>query len=324
MTDPGANAAALEDEVPVALFVYRRHGKLPRTLECLERNGVTKLYVYSDGPADAAGEQHVATVREIIASIDWIEPITVEHEHNLGLSESIRLGLDELFDVHEKVIVIEDDISVAPEFYDFARLALDHYSGVERVAGVTGLRFPFSRAGFDGYPFDVFMSPRFSSWGWATWRERWREFVFDLDSLRGQIETRGDFHPERAGGDMADLIKRAVVTETLTGAWDVVCATNMLMRGQFFVTPTWNMVENRGLVEGTHTSGVAPAWDLRWETALQPALEQLRFAPVGEDARVLTEYLRFHRLPGLRARLADILAARRAPGPRAGRDLRPR
>jgi hypothetical protein len=91
---------------------------------------------------------------------------------------------------------------------------------------------------------------------------------------------------------MPAMVHGAVVAETLTGAWDVVCAANMLLRGQYFVTPVWNMVENTGLSDGEHFSA-PPAWDLRWEPELRPSADEIRFAPVAENEQVLREYLRF-------------------------------
>jgi hypothetical protein len=278
--------------IPVALFVYRRHRQLPRTLECLRACGVEQLYVFADGAKGAGDTDEVAEVRRLLDQLAWIEPTIVARDENLGLSDSIRSGLDSLFETHEAAIVIEDDVCVAPEFYDYVRLALRHYEGDQRAAGITGLRYPFDRKAFEGYPYDVFLSPRFSSWGWATWRDRWSEFSFDTSALRRQMGELATFRPEGAGADMPWMINEALVTESLTGSWDVCCAANMLVRGQYFVTPAWNMVENTGLSEGTHFDQ-APPWELRWESDHMPRLREVRFAPVAPDERVLKEYRAF-------------------------------
>jgi hypothetical protein len=286
-------------ELPVALFVYRRHGGLARTLECLRDAGVTRLYVFSDGPASTEAEGDVARVRRQIEQLDWISPIIVAREENLGLSASIRAGLDAVFASHETAAVIEDDVCVAAEFCDFVTRALEEYRGSDRIAGVTGLRYPFPPRELDERPFDVFLSPRFSSWGWATWRDRWQQFCFDHDVLRARIAEHGRFRPRDAGADMPAMVHNAVVAETLTGSWDVDAAANMLLRDQRVVTPSWNMVENSGLAEGTHYSS-PPPWRLCWEPDRRPALERLRFVSA-EDSWVPREYLRFFE-PSSRAR----------------------
>ena len=45
--------------VPVVVFAYRRPEQLERTLECLRGCGVEQLYVFSDGPGDAAAVEDV-------------------------------------------------------------------------------------------------------------------------------------------------------------------------------------------------------------------------------------------------------------------------
>lgn len=291
----------------MALFVYSRPEQLRRTLDCLRRNSVERLYVFSDAAADPGVTAEVDAVREIVRAVTWTDPVIVEQVENLGLSASIRAGLDVVFAEHGQAIVIEDDVCVAPEFYEYARAALRAYESSQRVAGVTGLRYPFARAPLAAYPFDAFMSPRFSSWGWATWKDRWDSFEFDRDVLRRRLAERGDLAPQRAGADMGWMVQAAVVDETLSGSWDVVCATNMLLNDQYFVTPTWNMVENSGLVEGTHQTGRAPAWDLAWEPDHMPDPHALRFPPVVEDEDVLRVYRDFFAL-GRRQALVAALA----------------
>ena len=300
-----ADPAGLETEIPVALFVHRRHELLPRTLDCLRAAGVSKLYVFSDGPRDSTEAYAVAKVRETIAGIDWIDPVTVAWTGNMGLSQSIRSGLDHLFARHEAAVIVEDDVCVAPEFYEYACRALGHYWRDRRVAGITGYRPPFTTRALDAYPFDVWLSPRFSSWGWATWRDRWHDFSFDLASLRRELESADRFHPERAGYDVPMLIHDAVVTEKLGGAWDVVCNTNMLLHGQYFVAPAWNMIENTGFEDGTHFSG-PPPWRLAWERDRRPA--DIRFAPGEECEPILRDYLRFSQ-PTRVQKLRSVLSA---------------
>ncbi len=92
---------------------------------------------------------------------------------------------------------------------------------------------------------------------------------------------------------MAGMIEAAIVNETLGGSWDVVCAANMLLDRRYFVTPTWNMVENSGLEEGTHADG-APRWKLTWEPGPVGWPDApLRFAPPVLDERILADYRRF-------------------------------
>ena len=280
--------------VPVAVFAYNRPDLLAGTLACLRDAGARSLFVFSDGPRSAEDEERVAAVRETVQAIDWTTPTLVARERNLGLDDSMRSGLDWMLDRHERVVVIEDDVAVAPEFYSYVTQALEAYAHEEAVAGVTGLRMPFGRAGFRGYPYDAFLLPRFFSLGWATWRRAWKTFDFDRDNLISRLRAP-KIRPELGGADLPRMIRSAVVNSTLTGAWDVYCAANMIVNGQHFVIPTWNMVENTGLASGTHP--MTPRWRLRWEVESRPDGETYRFPPPVVDERILKCYRIFTENP---------------------------
>ena len=70
-------------------------------------------------------------------------------DKNLGLSESIQFGLNEVFKEYESCVVIEDDVCIAPGFYDFISTCLSTYKDRAEIAGITGLRYPFNRRNLD-------------------------------------------------------------------------------------------------------------------------------------------------------------------------------
>ncbi len=253
------------NDTPVVLFVFNRHENLADTLACLKANSITKLYVFSDGPRNQDDVAGIAKVREIIAQIDWVEAEIIEHQANQGLSQSIQNGLSYVFKKHETAIVVEDDIKIAPDFYNYAVQALEGYRQDKNVMGITGLRYPFKRDGLDAARYDAFFTPRFSSWGWATWRDRWQRVSFDLEAVKSAIKSKSDFDPSIAGADIPGTIQ-ALLDDNLTGCWDVFVLIHMLLNNKLFVWPRYNMVTNTGLLEGSHANGIAPSWKLKWET----------------------------------------------------------
>jgi hypothetical protein len=262
--------------VPVALFVYNRANVLERTLACLRGAGLDTLHVFSDGPRNDEDAAGVERVRELVRGIRWADTTIHERPANLGLSASIVSGVSEVLETHERVIVVEDDVWVAPEFGRFVAAALSAYAHDERVVGVTGLRLPFSRRALRGYPYDAFLLPRFSSWGWATWRRAWRTLELDVERLAQRVRDSGA-RLDVAGHDVPEMWRR-VVSGELRGAWDVRCCVSMVANGQLIVTPVWNMVENGGLESGTHFRK-PPPFTLRWETERRRDVDALRFPP---------------------------------------------
>lgn len=281
-----------EARLPVALFVYNRPRQLERTLECLRASKPDFLYVFCDGPRERAVEARVQAVREMVRRIDWVETEIIERSENLGLSRSIREGVDYVLGQHERVVVIEDDVCVSGEFLDYMRTCLDYYANNPEVAGVTGLRYPFDRACFENYKYDVFFAPRSSSWGWGTWRRFWRSLDFDDASIIRKLEGR-EANLSRAGADFPGMVD-ALKAGSLQGGWDVYCCVNIILSGQYFVWPTWNQIENFGFAEGTHAGDGVPTWQLAWERSNRRGISALRLPDRVElDEVVMKQFLEF-------------------------------
>ncbi len=281
--------------LPVAVFAFNRPELLRRTLECLRAAGAETLYIFSDGPRSDADVEGVRQVRALVRDVAWTKPNLVEHETNLGNTGSTVAGLTAVLERHDRVVVIEDDIAVAPEFLAFAAAALDNYEADDRVAGVTGLRLPFSRRPLARYPFDAFLLPRFFVWSWATWRRAWDTFDLDGDRLLSRLRSERP-RLELAGADLPYMVRAGLVDRTLAEPWDVCVAASMVLNGQHFVVPTWNMVENIGLESGTHPHDLA--YDLHWEVEHRPAQRPFRFPAAGTaDSRILRAFRVFRENP---------------------------
>jgi len=249
---------------PVALFVFNRYDDLPETIGCLKANNISTLYVFADGPRNDDDMIGVTKVRKLIDAIDWVKVEKVYQEKNKGLSESIQAGLNHVFKSHDSVVVVEDDVCIAPNFYEYMRQSLEFYKSNKQVAGITGLRYPFERSNLDEYEYDTFFAPRFSSWGWATWKDRWIDVELNSKKVTEYLKTTNVKFLE-SGEDIPHTIK-AVENGQLSGCWDVYYLISMLKSNQVFVWPKYNMVRNTGIGTGSHASDEVIDWQLEWES----------------------------------------------------------
>ncbi len=110
--------------IPVALFAYARPDHLSQTLKGLRNNKVPLIYAFCDGPKDDSKKEKVKEVREILRNVDWTDMNITERKTNWGLGTSIRAGVSKVLEIHDKVIVIEDDIVMRPGAYDYTCASL--------------------------------------------------------------------------------------------------------------------------------------------------------------------------------------------------------
>lgn len=161
---------------PIAVFTYNRPEHTRRALTSLSRCArldECPVYVYCDG---ARAPNHMARVdatRQTVRA--WAaehQATVVERPHNLGLARSIVTGVTDLCQHYGRVIVIEDDLVVSPDFVDYMLQALDRYAGCPVVYQVSGYMFPVEHPPTP----DAFFLPLTTTWGWATWQRAWQHF----------------------------------------------------------------------------------------------------------------------------------------------------
>lgn len=111
----------------------------------------------------------------------WGSKKVIAHDTNLGLKKHV-IECSSLSEKYGSVIVLEDDLYVARDFYDYAVAALEFVESNDKIAGVSlynhllnvHAREPFEAIndGCDGWYFQFA-----SSWGQAFTRNQWKGFM---------------------------------------------------------------------------------------------------------------------------------------------------
>src|ERR1700675_996733 len=173
----------MPDLAPIVLFVYNRPDHTRRTLAALAANPLaveSDLIVYADGPKKPKHQASVDAVRELVRSTCGFKSVEiVERQANLGLANSIISGVTEVCSARGRVIVVEDDLVVAPDFLSFLNAGLDRYRSEESVLQISGYGYP----AHDQSTPQTFFLPMVSCWGWATWLRAWAAFDPKMSAL---------------------------------------------------------------------------------------------------------------------------------------------
>ena len=241
---------------PVALFIYNRPNHLRRTLACLARcEGIDgrPIHVFCDGARSEAHRDSVMAARQ--AARDAFVEAAIFHEApiNKGLARSVIDGVDALTREHGRVIVVEDDLELAPGFLRFMDLALDHYSDEPNVMQVSGHIFDVPE--FSNRKSAVIL-PLTTTWGWATWRRAWERFdeattvarrVLDSVSERKAFNLNGTY-------DYAKMLEDQLVGQR--DSWGIRFYLATFDANGVGVFPPRTLVRNTGLDgSGSHGRG---------------------------------------------------------------------
>lgn len=285
---------------PIALFVYNRPNHTRRTVQALRAcagANESNLYVFSDGPRTTQAEAAVNEVREYVRSIDGFALTElIERETNLGLADSVIDGVTRVCGAHGRVIVVEDDLVVAPAFLEYLNAALERYQDEPQVMQIAAHMFPVNVPASD----DAFFLPFVSSWGWATWDRAWRKF--DADAT-GYAQLKADAARRKAFDMNGAYDYFSMLEAQLAGhvdSWAIRWNLSVFMNQGMVLYPKQSLVENTGFDgSGVHTRG--EALDQVMDTGHVP----VRFPACGIDSAVrnaVFDFFRARRTPAARLR----------------------
>ncbi|WP_256010001.1 sugar transferase [Desertivirga xinjiangensis] len=246
------------DYYPVILFCYKRLDHLKETVEHLSKNflaGSTDLYIYSDAAGKPSDEQDILDVRAYLKTISGFKTVSViKAEKNKGLARSIIEGVTDVLKVHEAAIVLEDDLITSTNFLSYMNDSLRFYRDNHKVFSISGYSFPINLP--SQYHFDNYFTQRASSWGWATWRDRWEHVdwtVSDYHEFSKSTRIQKDFN--RMGSDLSGMLIRQMNGKI--NSWAIRWCYHQFKTKTFTAFPVISKIQNIGFgTAATHTSAV--------------------------------------------------------------------
>ncbi|MEG1685636.1 MAG: glycosyltransferase [Bacteroides sp.] len=265
---------------PIILFTYNRPEHTRRIITSLLQNSEaakSELFIYSDAPKDASIQEAVEQVRTYIHSIKGFAQVNiVERKENWGLARNVIDGVTTIVNRFERVIVLEDDLVVAPYFLKFMNDALEMYKDEPRVGHIQACDFTQ-----DNTLPDTFLIKWTGSWGWATWNRAWKLFNPDGKALLKELKDRRltktfDFNSTYG---FTRMLKRQIAGKN--NSWAIRWNASLFLHGVLSLNTGKSLVQNDGFDgSGTNCGGGSLYASNLW-------LEQL---PV-EKAETMTENL---------------------------------
>lgn len=244
--------------IPIVFFAYARPEHTERTIRGLaENSGATEkeLIVFADGPRS---ERVADQVREVRAFLDtlpdrgWFRSVQITAaDENLGLARSVIRGVSEVLQSHDAVVVVEDDLQLAPDFLAFMDAALAFYQSDDTIWSISG--FTSQLRSLASHDHDVYLAPRASSWGWGTWRRSWELVdwaVTDYRSFEWSLRRRSAFN--RGGHDLSAMLDAQM--DGRIDSWAVRWCYSQHLHAMQTVFPKISKVRNTGL-DGSGTHG---------------------------------------------------------------------
>ena len=247
----------MRNSAPIAIFVYKRPEHLRRTLDSLRRCygfANCKIIVFGDGPRIQSDHDAVAATRRIAQEQLGSQAEYHFRENNAGLAASIIDGVNQATQRFGRVIVLEDDLDLAPNFLTYVNAGLDRYEQEANVYQISAQLFDTPE--IHGRHEALFL-PFTTSWGWGTWRRAWDGFDPSADGwerLRTDRALRRRFNLD-GSYDFSTMLERQ-----MTGfgdSWAIRWYWSVFRNKGVACFPPVSLVRNTGLDgSGTHGRGL--------------------------------------------------------------------
>ena len=223
----------------------------------------TKIIVAIDGPRISNSEDkiNISQILSILESNTNLSISVIKRKENFGCTNNTIFSVNEVLEVYEKVIVLEDDVSISPHFYEQMVGAVNFFlsnedNRSEKILTVGGFS-PFYNNSSN--LLTRFLLPAnkwrktkyFNAWGWATSRIFWSKFTrlddesIDLDSL---FSNSRHWHQLSAR-------KQLIWKKRFPRSWDYQVQGNLFLQEGFNIFPYFRIICNEGLGDSrsTHT-----------------------------------------------------------------------
>jgi hypothetical protein len=240
---------------PILLIVFNRPDHTQQVLDALKKNALAKeseLHIFSDAARGPRDEVAVGQVRDIIRKADGFKNIVLhESEKNKGCSLSVLSAIDLVLTLHDRCIIVEDDILTSPLFLDYMNEALTFYEKDEKIFSIGGYRSEFKMPLY--FQEDVYLLSRSCAWGWGTWKRAWDKIAVDPKVVKHDLKDlkiRKEF--AKHGEDWLRTFKED------PEIWDLRVSYGIWKSGMYTVLPVHSLTHNIGRDgSGIHYNGDA-------------------------------------------------------------------
>lgn len=246
---------------PLVVFAYNRADKIKLVLEALNNNKYveeTDLFVFCDASNpkkenDSIKVNEVKSYLEEFKSKSNFKRIVVNYSiGHKGLAKSVISGVTNLVNQYGTVIVTEDDLVAHHNYLEYMNECLNKYRDNKEIWSISGYTYPLKS---NANTADVYFTYRGSSWGYATWSDRWNT----VDWTMKDYSTLA-FHPKRmhnlnlAGRDLWFMLRNQ--KKGNIDSWAVRWVFEQTRYKKLTVYPAKSFLHNIG-TDGSGTHGVS-------------------------------------------------------------------
>lgn len=242
-------------DVPVRIQIWIRPEMQRKQFEVIKRARPSQLFLLSDGGRNDRDWELININRKLYdTQVDWdCEIYKLYLDENHGMYGSGKLGLEHVFGVVDRAILLEDDDIPSDSFVPFCAEMFERYKDDLRIGGISGTN-PFGT--YDA-PTDYIFSRVPFIHGIALWKRFYDSMKIDVKDIDKYYKEniKAISKEDKLGRRFDDVFRTGKAGNHIPWV-EFFLPFNAYAQNQLYITPTKNLVTNIGVGEdathGTH------------------------------------------------------------------------
>ncbi len=241
-------------KVPVLLILYNRIEETHDVFQVLRTVQPTQLYVAGDAAKPGAKLDLMRTYQtRAVIQPEWpCQLHTLWQDDHLGKTQMIVTAMKWFFEQEEEGIILFEDTVPGYDFFPYCEQLLDKYRNDKRIYSIGGFYWRHRsrqryRKRMKNGESSYFFSAYASSWGFATWRNRWMDFTLSLDKYDKEgFEKMIDPYMKQNKQKVYWMNRFNTLKQYNASYWHYLYNFHIWAHQALCITPYLNLVSNVG------------------------------------------------------------------------------
>ena len=223
--------------IPALLVSYARKDNILNLVDQFFKISDSTLYIHIDkAKSSKIGEIQSELKNSLFKHENRNRIMILETTNNLGVKRAVISALDWFFESEDFGVIIEDDLKLTTDFYEFVDMNKQLLYDDESILMLSGNKLFNDNqnyfATFTNYP---------QIWGWATTRKNWLMLKKAYAEVDFYKKSKIRFRVKQFWKIGSWRVKCGKLD-----TWDIPIARYMLMENKYCLLPNENLVENIG------------------------------------------------------------------------------
>ncbi len=245
---------------PVIITLYNRPSHTNQLFESIlnsQKYKKFKFYVFCDGPKSKNDNLKIKEIKKILNLYkNRLKIKCFFRKKNTGLLKNITSSISYILKKYDKAIILEDDLIINKNFFNFMEMALKKYANHNKILQISGYSYPIAKV-----KSHHFLSLT-SCWGWGITAQNWRDFSKFLKNkkliskhfnlIKNDKILKAKFNYNNSYNYFS-LLKKSLSNKV--NSWGIIFYLYLFVNQKFTFFPNHSLVKNRGFDgSGNHRS----------------------------------------------------------------------